>query len=93
MLTTYRVEGGPERTAHVVLGGRMTKRRRRCLRDRIAKMNLDLINPDLAAAFDNPAWAGMDFSDGPDLTATWVFHAGTVAEIWKKAAERSGHKW
>lgn len=59
-VTTYRREDGTEAQAQVAMPS-TPARRRRCLRDRIARLHLDQINPDLARAFDSPNWVGMDF--------------------------------
>lgn len=70
MMTTYTRADGTQGQASVTEGS--GRRGRTCLRDRIARLHLDAINPDLASAFDSPVWVGMDLSSKPDTTASWV---------------------
>lgn len=79
--TTYSREDGTEASAQVLMA-QTPVRRRRCLRDRIASMHLDLINPDLSKAFDSPVWVGLDLSSTADVTAVWVMdEAGRFSEV------------
>lgn len=48
--TTYRIDGGPERRAQVAQP--LNRPRRSTLRDRIARLHLDAVDPHLRASFD-----------------------------------------
>lgn len=39
---------------------------------------------------DPEVFVGVDLSSGEDLTAIWTQHGPTVADRWKRAAERAG---
>lgn len=79
--TTYVREDGTEARAQVV--AKVNRTRRSTFRDRIARLELDLIDPDLRASFDilgakvyarqySEAYTvGLDLSIGPDATAIW----------------------
>lgn len=80
--TTYVREDGTEARAQVVVA-KFNRPRRSTLRDRIARLELDLIDPNLRASFDSLGakvygrqyseayTVGLDLSIGPDATAIW----------------------
>lgn len=79
--TTYVREDGTEARAQVV--AKVNRPRRSTFRDRIARLELDLIDPCLRASFDSLGakvygrqyseayTVGLDLSIGPDATAIW----------------------
>lgn len=79
--TKYVRDDGTESRAQVVVA-KVNRPRRSTLRDRIARLELDLIDPDLRSSFDSLGakiyarqadayTVGLDLSIGPDATAIW----------------------
>lgn len=75
--TRYRRDGSEERHLATVFPPE-NRPRRSTLRDRIARLHLDAINPDLASAFDalqsktrDEVYIGVDLSNADDFTVVW----------------------
>lgn len=81
--TIYRREDGTEARAQVVVG-KVSRSHRSTLRDRIARLELDLIDRGLRAAFDDlgrkmdgrPQYVvGVDLSNTSDVWTIWEIKA------------------